>query len=105
MSDSDEEVSERQLKVVILGETGTGKTSLSTRYCHDEFSRQYYPTAGVDFFLKRTEFPGSRNITLQIWDVGGHALEGNMLDKYVFGADDKCIFFGQMTTPDYHLLH
>jgi Ras-related protein Rab-28 len=59
---------------------------LASRYCHDEFTRQYFPTAGVDFFLKRTVLSGAGNITLQIWDVGGQSLAGNMLDKYIFGA-------------------
>ncbi|XP_067012082.1 ras-related protein Rab-28 [Anabrus simplex] len=87
MSDSDNESAETQLKIVIVGEPGSGKTSLASRYCHGEFSRQYYPTAGVDFFLNRTVLSGGRNVTLQIWDVGGQALVGNMLDKYVFGAN------------------
>ncbi|CAG2060203.1 unnamed protein product, partial [Timema podura] len=65
----------------------TFQTSLASRYCSDEFTRQYFPTAGVDFFLKKTLLPGGRNITLQIWDIGGQALSGNMLDKYVFGAN------------------
>jgi Ras-related protein Rab-28 len=60
---------------------------LASRYCHDEFTRQYFPTAGVDFFLKRTVLSGAGNITLQIWDVGGQSLAGNMLDKYIFGAN------------------
>jgi len=63
------------------------QTCLASRYCHDEFTRQYFPTAGVDFFLKRTVLSGAGNITLQIWDVGGQSLAGNMLDKYVYGAD------------------
>nr|CAD7604905.1 unnamed protein product [Timema genevievae] len=72
MSDSEDESVERQLKIVIVGDSSTGK---------------YFPTAGVDFFLKKTLLPGGRNITLQIWDIGGQALSGNMLDKYVFGAN------------------
>jgi hypothetical protein len=63
------------------------QTCLASRYCHDEFTRQYFPTAGVDFFLKRTVLSGAGSITLQIWDVGGQSLAGNMLDKYIFGAD------------------
>jgi len=62
------------------------QTCLASRYCHDEFTRQYFPTAGVDFFLKRMVLSGAGSVTLQIWDVGGQSLSGNMLDKYVFGA-------------------
>ncbi|GLH02853.1 Ras-related protein Rab6 [Gryllus bimaculatus] len=93
MSDSENETTETQLKIVILGECACGKTSIASRYCHDEFVRQYYPTSGVDFFLKKTMLSGGRNVTLQIWDVAGHALSGNMLDKYVFGANIVFLVF------------
>lgn len=62
------------------------QTSIIRRYCHQEFSRQYFPTAGVDFFLKRITVHGKRDATIQLWDVGGSALDGKMLDKYIFGA-------------------
>ncbi|XP_034254226.1 ras-related protein Rab-28-like [Thrips palmi] len=87
MSDSEEEVSlDKQLKLVLVGDPCTGKTSIIRRYCHQEFSRQYFPTAGVDFFLKRITVHGKRDATIQLWDVGGSALDGKMLDKYIFGA-------------------
>ncbi|KAE8751853.1 hypothetical protein FOCC_FOCC001330 [Frankliniella occidentalis] len=87
MSDSEEEVSlDKQLKLVLVGDPGTGKTSIVRRYCHQEFSRQYFPTAGVDFFLKRATIHGTRDATIQLWDVGGSSIDGKMLDKYIFGA-------------------
>lgn len=98
MSDSEDEAVEKQLKIVVVGEAGSGKTCLASRYCHDEFTRQYFPTAGVDFFLKRTVLSGAGNITLQIWDVGGQSLAGNMLDKYIFGADVILLVF-DITNP------
>ncbi|PNF16037.1 Ras-related protein Rab-28 [Cryptotermes secundus] len=98
MSDSEDEAVEKQLKIVVVGEAGSGKTCLASRYCHDEFTRQYFPTAGVDFFLKRTVLSGAGTITLQIWDVGGQSLAGNMLDKYIFGADVILLVF-DITNP------
>ncbi|XP_069679053.1 ras-related protein Rab-28-like [Periplaneta americana] len=98
MSDSEDEAVEKQLKIVIVGEACSGKTCLASRYCHDEFTRQYFPTAGVDFFLKRTAISGAGNITLQIWDVGGKSIEGNMLDKYIYGADVVLLVY-DITNP------
>jgi len=87
MSDSEEEVAERQFKLVLLGDSGVGKTSISTRYAEERFTKQYAPTAGVDFYLKRIVLPGQRNVALKLWDVSGTALDGRMLDKYIYGAN------------------
>ncbi|XP_023346886.1 ras-related protein Rab-28 [Eurytemora carolleeae] len=87
MSDSEDEGSEKQFKLVLLGEPQTGKTSICQRYTSSQFSKQYHPTTGVDFYLKRTKLPGSKNIALKLWDVSSTSLSGRMLDKYVFGAD------------------
>ena len=63
------------------------KTSLVKRYCNNDFTRQYFPTVGVDFFLKRLTLQKSRNVTLKIWDVGGSSQNSNLLDKYIFGSN------------------
>ncbi|XP_074003763.1 ras-related protein Rab-28 isoform X1 [Numenius arquata] len=87
MSDSEEEESpDRQLKLVVLGDGTTGKTSLATRFAQETFGKQYKQTIGLDFFLKRIVLPGNLNVTLQVWDVGGQTIGGKMLDKYIYGA-------------------
>ncbi|XP_071600037.1 ras-related protein Rab-28 isoform X2 [Heliangelus exortis] len=87
MSDSEEEESlDRQLKLVVLGDGTTGKTSLARRFAQETFGKQYKQTLGLDFFLKRIMLPGNLNVTLQVWDVGGQTIGGKMLDKYIYGA-------------------
>lgn len=66
MSDSEEEISERQFKVVLIGDPETGKTSMATRYAQESFTKQYAPTVGVEFYLKRTVLPGQRNVALKV---------------------------------------
>lgn len=87
MSDSEDEVTERQFKICLIGNSQAGKTSIVTRYTSDTFTKNCVPTVGVEFYLKRTVLQGNRHVTLKIWDIGGTgALQGNMLDKYAFGA-------------------
>ncbi|KAK0148251.1 Ras-related protein Rab-28 [Merluccius polli] len=86
MSDSEEESQDRQLKLVVIGDGASGKTSLATRFAQEAFGKQYKQTIGLDFFLKRITLPGNLNVTLQVWDIGGQTLGGKMLDKYVYGA-------------------
>ena len=65
MSDSEDEGTERQLKLVLVGDPSCGKTSLAARYSQETFTKQYAPTVGVEFYLKRTVLPGQRNVALK----------------------------------------
>ncbi|XP_044759099.1 ras-related protein Rab-28-like [Coccinella septempunctata] len=89
MSDSDGEGIdvEKQVKIVILGETNVGKTSLIKRYCFDEFSRYYNQTVGADFYLRRLALPGRHEVTVRISDIGGFEFKGSMLPNYLFNTD------------------
>ncbi|RUS69614.1 hypothetical protein EGW08_022627 [Elysia chlorotica] len=86
MSDSEDESPERQLKLVVMGDGASGKTSLCMRYSQEQFSKQYGQTVGLDFYLKRINLQGSMNVALQVWDIGGQTLGGTMLSNYIFGA-------------------
>nr|XP_022916555.1 ras-related protein Rab-28-like isoform X1 [Onthophagus taurus] len=86
-SDGDEEVIEKQLKIVILGGKYTGKTSIIRRFCYNEFVKSYVSTIGADFYLKRMSLPSDKKALLRITDVGGDELCGTMLDKYLFKAN------------------
>ncbi|XP_076439639.1 ras-related protein Rab-28-like [Babylonia areolata] len=86
MSDSEEEGPDRQLKVIILGDGSSGKTSLCMRYAQEQFKKQYGQTVGLDFYLKRIVLPGSTHVALEIWDIGGQTIGSTMLSNYIFGA-------------------
>jgi Ras-related protein Rab-28 len=76
-----------QLKVVLLGDGTTGKTSLAARISQNNFSSKYEQTLGVDFFMRRLELPGNVQVTLQVWDIGGQTVGGHMLENYIYGAN------------------
>ncbi|XP_043550616.1 ras-related protein Rab-28 isoform X1 [Chiloscyllium plagiosum] len=93
MSDSEDEIHDRQLKIVILGDGASGKTSLAMRFAQEAFGKQYKQTIGLDFFLKRISLPGNLNVTLQVWDIGGQTIGGKMLDKYIYGAQGVLLVY------------
>ena len=64
--DSDDEVSEKQFKICLVGNSSSGKTSLANRYTNDTFTKNYTQTVGVEFCLKRTEIQGNRHITMKV---------------------------------------
>ena len=57
-------------KVVIIGDSGVGKSNLMTRYTNNDFSNESQPTIGVEFMTKNVEV-GNREAKVQIWDTAG----------------------------------
>jgi len=85
MSDSEEDTSEKPLKLVVIGDGTCGKTSLVKQFVHGNGTKDYDQTVGVEFHLKHISLQG-RTITVQVWDIGGQTLGGKMLEKYVYGS-------------------
>ena len=57
-------------KVIIIGDSGVGKTNLLTKFWDGVFKDSYVATIGVDFKIKTINVDGSK-IRLQIWDTAG----------------------------------
>ncbi|GBP13324.1 Ras-related protein Rab-32 [Eumeta japonica] len=60
---------EHLYKILVIGELGTGKTSIIKRYVHQFFSQHYRATIGVDFALKVLNWDANTIIRLQLWDI------------------------------------
>ena len=58
------------IKVVIVGESGVGKSCILQRYCDGSYSGSFISTIGVDFKFKHLDVHDKR-IRLQIWDTAG----------------------------------
>lgn len=58
------------LKVIILGDSSVGKTSLMNQYVNKRFSNQYKATIGADFLTKEVVVD-DKVVTMQIWDTAG----------------------------------
>ena len=57
-------------KVVILGDSGVGKTSLLYRYLYDKFEADNMPTLGTSFKTKLIPIAGA-TLKLNLWDTAG----------------------------------
>lgn len=57
-------------KIIIVGDSGVGKTNLLTRYSKGEFNFESKPTIGVEFTSKNIEYE-SKIIKAQLWDTAG----------------------------------
>jgi small GTP-binding protein len=72
-------------KVIIIGDSGIGKTVLITRFCESTFKESYVATIGVDFKIK-TMTVGNRRYKMQIWDTAGQERFKNITQTYYKGA-------------------
>ena len=81
-------------KLVIIGDSGVGKSCLLLRFTDDTFTENYYSTIGVDFRFKCLEI-GERKCKLQIWDTAGQERFKTVTSAYYRGADGIIIVFDQ----------
>lgn len=73
------------LKVIIVGDSGVGKTNLLTYYCEGVFKDNYVATIGVDFKIKMLQIEDKR-VKMQIWDTAGQERFRNITQTYYKGA-------------------
>ncbi|KTF81641.1 hypothetical protein cypCar_00024900 [Cyprinus carpio] len=85
------------LKVIILGDSGVGKTSLMNQYVNNKFSNQYKATIGADFLTKEV-MVDDRLVTMQIWDTAGQERFQSLGVAFYRGAD-CCVLVYDVTAP------
>ena len=83
MSNEKEEIN---LKILILGDSSVGKTTLLLKYVDGYFPTIYVATIGVEYKVKKINLNGI-NINLQIWDTAGQERFRGITKNFLKGAD------------------
>jgi small GTP-binding protein len=73
-------------KLVLIGDSGVGKTNILSRYIKNEFSIATKSTVGVEFGSKIIK-KEDKTIKLQIWDTAGQERFHSITSNYFHGAD------------------
>ena len=79
-------------KVLLLGDSDVGKSSLILRYTEETFNSKLVNSIGVDFKMKKKEIDG-KIIKVQIWDTAGHERFRSITYSYYRGANAIIIVF------------
>ncbi len=79
-------------KIVIIGDSGVGKTNLIGRYLKNEYKEDSKATVGVEFGEKKYEINGLK-IKAQIWDTAGQERYRAITSMYYKGAKGAFIVF------------
>lgn len=83
------------LKVIVLGDSGVGKTSLMNQYVNRKFTNQYKATIGADFLTKEVMIE-DKLVTMQIWDTAGQERFQSLGVAFYRGAD-ACVLVYDVT--------
>lgn len=79
-------------KIVIIGNSSVGKSSLLLRFADDVFHETFLPTIGVDFKIRTIEQSGSV-VKLQMWDTAGQEKFKTIVSAYYKGAQGILLVF------------
>nr|XP_019566688.1 PREDICTED: LOW QUALITY PROTEIN: ras-related protein Rab-25 [Rhinolophus sinicus] len=90
-------------KVVLIGESGVGKTNLLSRFTRNEFSHDSRTTIGVEFST-RTVMLGTAAIKAQIWDTAGLERYRAITSAYYRGAVGALLVFDLTKHQTYTVL-
>jgi Ras-related protein Rab-1A len=79
-------------KILIIGDSGVGKSCLMTRFSDEVFESNYISTIGVDFKIKTIDVE-DKVIKLQVWDTSGQERFRSITSSYYRGAHGIMITF------------
>ena len=85
-------------KLIIIGDSGIGKSCLLNRFADDTYTDSYISTIGVDFKIRTLEVDG-KVIKLQIWDTAGQERFRTITSSYYRGAHGIMLVF-DITNPE-----
>ncbi len=72
-------------QLLLIGDSGVGKSSLLTRFADETYSDSYISTIGVDFKIRTVDID-NRVCKLQIWDTAGQERFRTITNSYYRGA-------------------
>jgi len=83
---------DQKIKIMIIGESLVGKTSLITRYTNNSFSGDYLTTVGIDFQTKFLNI-NDKTIKVELWDTAGQERFRNIAKNYFQSSDGFLIVY------------
>ncbi|CDZ97608.1 ras-domain-containing protein [Phaffia rhodozyma] len=87
------------VKVVLIGDSGVGKTSLRNQYLSQKFSTAYKATIGCDFVTQQIPVSEDMTVNLAIWDTAGQERFASLSSAFFRGSDAAILVY-DVTKPE-----
>ncbi|CAK8691301.1 ras-related protein Rab-10-like [Clavelina lepadiformis] len=87
-------------KLLLIGDSGVGKTCVLFRFSDDAFNTTFISTIGIDFKIKTVELNGKK-IKLQIWDTAGQERFHTITTSYYRGANGIMLVYDITNTKSF----
>lgn len=81
------------VKVLVIGNGGVGKSSMAARYCKGVFTSSYKKTIGVDYLEKKIESDDGQTVNMMVWDTAGQEEFDSVTRGYYRGANACALVF------------
>ena len=88
---SKDEQNIEEFKIILLGNSGVGKTSILERYAYNRFNEELLATLGLNFITEQVTLDNFKRIELKIWDTAGQE-KFRSLSKSYFRNVDAVLF-------------
>lgn len=92
------------VKIVLLGDTGVGKSSICQRYINNTISDAYEVTIGGAYLQKEVGLSNGQKIKLHIWDTGGEERYRAMAPLYYRDAQAALLVYDVTSTQSFQSL-
>uniref|UniRef100_A0AAQ5ZTJ5 EF-hand domain-containing protein n=1 Tax=Amphiprion ocellaris TaxID=80972 RepID=A0AAQ5ZTJ5_AMPOC len=83
---------DRLFKIVLVGNSSVGKTSLLRRFCDDSFHSGTSATVGIDYSVKTITVDSSQ-VALQLWDTAGQERYRSITKQFFRKADGVVVMY------------
>lgn len=87
-------------KVIVIGDSGVGKSALTVRLAEDVFYKDFSSTIAIDFRMHHMTYQG-KNVRLQIWDTAGQERFQPVATAFYRGANGVMLCFDLTHRPSF----